>query len=66
MISRPNITYAVQLLSQFMQKPCQPHLDAAYYVLYYLKSSPGQGLFFPSNSDFQIKVYCDATGQAVP
>jgi len=29
-------------------------------ILHYLKSSPGQGLFFPSNSDFHIKVYCDA------
>jgi len=65
-ISRPDITYVVQLLSQFMQKPCQPHLDAAYYVLRYLKSSPGQGLFFPSNSDFQIKAYCDADWASCP
>ena len=45
-ISQPNITYAVQLLSQFMPRLCRPHLDDAYHVLHYLKSSPGQGLFF--------------------
>jgi hypothetical protein len=56
----------VQLLSQFIQKPCQPHLDVAYYVLRYLKSSPGQGLFFPSNSDFHIKAYRDADWASCP
>ena len=28
-LTRPNISYAVQHLSQFMTSPCQPHLDAA-------------------------------------
>ncbi|KAG5253229.1 RmlC cupins superfamily protein [Salix suchowensis] len=65
-ISHPDITYGVQLLSQFMQKPCQPHLDAAYHVLRYLKSSPGQGLFFPSQNDLQIKAYCDADWASCP
>lgn len=65
-ISRPDITYAVQLLSQFMQRPCLPHLDAAHHVIRYLKNSPGQGLFFPSNSDFQITAYCDADWASCP
>ena len=39
----------------------RPHLDDVYHVLRYLKSSPGQGLFFfSSNNDFHIKAYCDA------
>jgi hypothetical protein len=49
-----------------MQKLCQPHLDTAYYVLRYLKSSPSQGLFFPSNNDFQIKAYYDAEWASCP
>ncbi|KAK3036241.1 hypothetical protein RJ639_030783 [Escallonia herrerae] len=39
-ITRPNISYAVHILNQFMHDPRQPHLDAAYRVLHYLKGSP--------------------------
>jgi hypothetical protein len=43
-----------------MDTPRQPHLDAAYRVLRYVKFSLGQGLFFPATSDFKFKAFCDA------
>jgi hypothetical protein len=59
-ITRPDLAFAVQHLSQFMHQPRKPHLEAAHRVLRYIKHSPGQGILFPSHSDFRLKAFCDA------
>ncbi|XP_065626947.1 uncharacterized mitochondrial protein AtMg00810-like [Quercus suber] len=41
-ITRPNITFAVHVLSQFMSKPRRPHLDVAHRVL---RSVTGYSIF---------------------
>lgn len=38
-VSRPDITFVVHKLSQFVASPCQPHLAAAYTLRRYLKGS---------------------------
>ena len=58
-ITRPNLAYSVHKLSQFMSKPRKPHLDAAFKVLQYIKSYPGQGILLSSRSDFHLKGYTD-------
>lgn len=60
-ITRPDISYPVQVLSQFMSRPRKPHLAAAMRVLKYLKGSIGQRLIFPSNNSLQLRGYCDAS-----
>ncbi|CAL8996825.1 unnamed protein product [Prunus brigantina] len=48
------------MLSQFMEKPRQPHLEAAHKVLKYIKQAHGQGIFLPSMGSFQLQAFCDA------
>ncbi|KAI5348837.1 hypothetical protein L3X38_001724 [Prunus dulcis] len=59
-ITRLEITYAVNILSQFTHQPKEPHLDAALRILRYLKGSPGQGLLFSLNSKLPLIGYCES------
>jgi hypothetical protein len=43
-----------------MDKPRQPHLEAAHKVLRYIKHAPGQGILLPSKGPLELKAYCDA------
>ncbi|XP_022861718.1 uncharacterized protein LOC111382079 [Olea europaea var. sylvestris] len=58
-ISRPDITYAVHKLSQFVSWPRKPHLDVAHHLLQYIKASPGQGISFSAHSSFQLRAFAD-------
>ena len=50
-ITRPELSYAVHILSQFMQNPKEAHMDAASHVLRYLKGAPGYGILLCSDSN---------------
>ncbi|KAK2999218.1 hypothetical protein RJ639_022822 [Escallonia herrerae] len=65
-ITRPDICYAVHVLSQFMQSPRSQHWDAALRVLRYLKAAPGQGLFLPADSPLEIYAFCDSDWASCP
>ncbi|BBG98547.1 RmlC-like cupins superfamily protein [Prunus dulcis] len=65
-ITRPEITYAVNTLSQFMQEPKRQHLEAAYRLLHYPKEAPSQGLLFPAENKLKLIGYCDADWARCP
>ena len=62
----PDICYVVNRLSQFLNKPRQPHMVAALRILQYIKGTLWQGLFFSAKSDFQLKAFCDADWAGCP
>ncbi|KAJ0588916.1 putative RNA-directed DNA polymerase [Helianthus annuus] len=49
--TRPDIAYALNVLSQFVADPRQKHLEAANRVLTYLKATPGQGILPPHDGN---------------
>ncbi|XP_055824251.1 secreted RxLR effector protein 161-like [Solanum dulcamara] len=59
-ITRPNIVFAVQLLSQFMHSPGTSHMEATIRVVKYVKQSPSLGILMTANATNQLTAYCDA------
>jgi len=59
-ITRPDLSYAIGLVSQFMQTPRKPHLDAVKRILRYIKHTLQCGIFYETNNQLQIHGYTDA------
>ena len=57
---RPDIAFAVSVVSQFMHSPRQTHLDAVFLIVMYLKSAPRKGLFFGKHGHTQVEAFTDA------
>ncbi|RVW81800.1 Retrovirus-related Pol polyprotein from transposon RE1 [Vitis vinifera] len=55
-----NIAYSVSVISQFMHDPREPHLQAAYKVLHYLKGNPEKEILFKKNNTLALEAYTDA------
>ncbi|KAK9047854.1 hypothetical protein SSX86_033184 [Deinandra increscens subsp. villosa] len=64
--TRPDLCFAVQFLSQFMQDPRLPHWEAALHTLCYVSQTSSQGLFFNNNSDLKLEAFCDSDWAACP
>ncbi|XP_060969836.1 uncharacterized mitochondrial protein AtMg00810-like [Cannabis sativa] len=65
-LSRPDITFAVNSLSQFMATPRTPHLQAVHHLLRYLKGNPGQGLLYSSTSALNLRGFSDSDWASCP
>ena len=71
--TRPDIAYAVGVLSRFMSCPRQLHMQAAKRLLRYVSRHPGAGIFFRGRSFsenrppmFSCRLYSDADYAADP
>jgi hypothetical protein len=64
--TRPDISFAVQHLSQFVSNPLLPHYQAATQVLRYLKCFPAQGILFSASSEFKLHGFADSDWARCP
>ncbi|KAF5819015.1 putative RNA-directed DNA polymerase [Helianthus annuus] len=64
--TRPDIAYAVNILSQFVNYPRQTHMEAATRVLRYLKGTLGQGILIPKEGVANLLAYCDSDWLGCP
>jgi len=59
-LTRPDLSFAVGVVSQFMQNSCIDHWNVVICILRYLKKVLGQGLLYEDKVNTQIVDYCDA------
>lgn len=64
--TKPDIAFSVQHLSQFLQQPREPHMQAAQHVLRYLKGEPSLGILLSKSPSFDLLAYCDADWASCP
>ncbi|RVX11314.1 Retrovirus-related Pol polyprotein from transposon RE2 [Vitis vinifera] len=65
-ITRPDISFPVSVVSQFLQSPCDSHWDAVIRILRYIKSTPGQGVLYENRGYTQVVGYTDADWAGSP
>ncbi|XP_059629556.1 secreted RxLR effector protein 161-like [Cornus florida] len=58
--TRPDILFAVGLVSRFMERPTITHFKAAKRILRYIKGTLDFGLFYSFSNDFKLVGYCDS------
>ncbi|XP_022889025.1 uncharacterized protein LOC111404450 [Olea europaea var. sylvestris] len=59
-ITRPDISFAIQHVWQFMRAPRHLHLVVVHRIIRYLLGAPNRGLFFPVNSPLDLVGYSNA------
>lgn len=50
-ITRLDLSFSVNKLSQYLSAPRTDHLKVAMKVLQYVKKTPGKGIFLPASSE---------------
>ena len=58
--TRPDMSYAFSVVSQFMHNPSNQHMGAINCILAYLKSSPSKGILFSKHGHLDIEGYTDS------
>ncbi|CAL1362807.1 unnamed protein product [Linum trigynum] len=58
--TRPDISFAVHVVSQFMSDPRVDHLSAVHRILRYLQGTRDVGIFLPATGNLCLQAYSDS------
>ncbi|KAJ4724634.1 Retrovirus-related Pol polyprotein from transposon TNT 1-94 [Melia azedarach] len=59
-VTRPDISYAVHIVSQYMSAPRSSHYVAVLHILPYIKGTLFHGLHFSAHSSLELSAFSDA------
>ena len=65
-ITRPDISFPVSVVSQFLQSLCDSHWNAVVRILRYIKGTPVQGVLYENRGHTQVVGYNDANWAGSP
>lgn len=65
-MTRPDIIFSIQTLSQFLHQPKKSYWESAIKVMRYVKKESGLGILLSSNKKNQISVFCDTDWASCP
>lgn len=60
MLTRPNISYVVGVMSRYMKNPKKPHLEMVCRILWFMKSTINFGLLYKKCESCKLIGYYDA------
>ena len=63
--TRPDISYSVQTLSQYMQHPTDIHFAALKHTLSYISCTVGQGILLQGSDKFNLYAFLTQSGPLV-
>ena len=58
-LTRPDISYAVGVVSRYMQNPRKPNWEAIRCILRYVKGTNDYGLLYKKGETCKLVGYCD-------
>lgn len=64
--TRPDLSYVVQVLSQFMYTPYSTHNEDLQHTLRYMYHSSSHGIFLKAADSLTLQAYSDSDWAACP
>lgn len=58
--TRPDLAFAVSMISRFMENPTEQHLTAAKRIMRYIKGTLSYGILYKTDQEAKLFAYSDS------